>query len=86
MWIDVCLYLAIYLYIHSSKWKAGIEGVFRRHSHNTGKVGVVNWEDFFSEDIYGLRVGKKPASFFSSILALLFIDPVVTDYCVRLLS
>lgn len=44
------------------------------------------WEVSFSENISGLSVGKKPASLFSSILALIFIDPVVTDYCVRLLS
>ena len=72
--------------LHSSKWKAGIEGVFRRHITQGRWVWSTVWEVSFSEDIYGLRVGKKPASFFSSILALIFLDPVITDYCVRLLS
>lgn len=51
--------------------------------HNRG--GVVNYLRSLFTGSNGMRVGKKPASFLSSVLALRFTYSVIADYHVRLL-
>lgn len=52
--------------------------------HNGCGVGNYLRSALFGR-LYGIRVVKKPTSFFSSILALRFICPVIMGYCMRLL-
>lgn len=75
------LNLSIYLSIHPSKSKAGVPGEIRTEAFSI--ISQPRWCSQVFEKIfprlYGMRVGKKPPAFLSSVLALWFTSTVVVD-------
>lgn len=80
------LNLSISLSIHPSRSKAGVVGEIR-----TEAFPIISQARRCSQvfelfrRLYGMRVGKKPAAFRSSILALWFTSTVIAGYYMRLL-